>query len=294
MAPTSASPSASPTITGTLSLNKASLAYNEDLVATYTLASPVGGEWVGVYLAGACGPVDCPADLGSLLLWLYPCGNQNCTTTRTSGTLTFGAGIPDEANQPETEWPLPGGSYEMVLLGNGSEPFPIIDSVSFTVEPAGTLSLDKATYSHDEGVLATFTLAAPSGEEWLAVYVVGMCTITTCPEGSTLWLYSCGDQSCSPSTSSGSTLTFGSGPPDEHNRPEDEWPLAAEGYEMVLLLATGSAPPYQIIASVGFTVDPPVTTAITDANRDTCCRASNMGTTGPLPLNRVLSNPTVR
>ena len=132
------------------------------------------------------------------------------------------------------------------------------------------------------------------GEEWLAVYVVGMCTITTCPEGSTLWLYSCGDQSCSPSTSSGSTLTFGSGPPDEHNRPEDEWPLAAEGYEMVLLLATGSAPPYQIIASVGFTVDPPVTTAITDANRDTCCRASNMGTTGPLPLNRVLSNPTVR
>ena len=130
----------SPTVTGTLSLSKAAFAYDEELVATFTLANASGVEWLGVYHVGACTASTCA--YGGVPLWLYACGDQSCglsrgPTTSAGGTLAIGAGArtvrAGEAASDADEWPLPAGSYELVLLAAGSAPFRIIDSVGFTV-----------------------------------------------------------------------------------------------------------------------------------------------------------------
>jgi len=72
---------------GTLTLNKASYAFGEDMTVTFTRTSGTATvlDWVGIYPNGVT-PDGSPAATS----WLYLCGSQNaCSNPKTTGTLVF-------------------------------------------------------------------------------------------------------------------------------------------------------------------------------------------------------------
>jgi len=83
----SAALAASPSNSGTLTLNKASYIFGEDMTVTFTRTAGTATvlDWVGLYPNGIT-PDGSPAATS----WNYLCGSQNaCGTPKTSGTLVF-------------------------------------------------------------------------------------------------------------------------------------------------------------------------------------------------------------
>lgn len=97
----------------TLTLNKNSFAYNENILATFSRTGATTTDWVGIYASTDGTPDGSPGST----IWQYTCGGQTtCSPAVGSGSLIFGQADPTETGT--VTWPLPTGSYNAWYLAN--------------------------------------------------------------------------------------------------------------------------------------------------------------------------------
>ena len=145
----------------TLALDKASYAFDEDIVVSWTDAPGNAADWIGIYPRGVT-----PGDVSSSA-WTYAGEVEE-------GSVTFTAA----ENLPPgawTAWYLLNDGYESPTAG-----------VDFDIEAVPmTLSLDKASYAFDEDVVVSWANGPGNANDWLAIYPRGATPST----GSSAWLY---------------------------------------------------------------------------------------------------------
>ena len=111
-----------------------------------------------------------------------------------------------------------------------------------TPSPPSSVAVDNDCYHVGEDIIVSFVDGDPHPQDWVAIYE-GDADPQHLASKPLLWLYTCGDQHCASSASSGH-LTFGNGPPDESSRAH--FPLPAGHYKAIL--ARNLHVPYEALA----------------------------------------------
>jgi hypothetical protein len=226
------------TATDSVSTDKLDYHVGEDIEVSFRVQHPDHRDWVAIYEADAD-----LHNLGRTLLWLYTCGDQHCSAAVSSDTLTFGSGDPEEGSR--AHFPLPAGHYKAVLARGSHIPYEALavsHVFSISTSPTVAVSVNQGCYHVGEDIRASFRDQNPHPQDWVAIYE-GDADLHDLESRPLLWLYTCGDQHCSFSVSSG-TLTFGSGHPDESSR--GCFPLPAGHYKAIL--ARNEHLPYEALA----------------------------------------------
>ncbi len=163
----------------TLALDKASYAFDESIVVSWTNAPGNANDWIGIYPRGVT-----PGDVSSSA-WTYAGEVEE-------GSVTFTAA----ENLPPgawTAWYLLNDGYESPTAG-----------VDFDIEAIPmTISLDKASYAFDEDVVVSWANSPGNTADWLGIYPRG----ATPGPGSSGYLYVNGTQSATVGIATGS-VTF--------------------------------------------------------------------------------------
>jgi uncharacterized surface protein with fasciclin (FAS1) repeats len=106
-----------PTPSPSVIVNKDCYHVGEDIEVSFVDGDPHPQDWVAIYEGNAN-----PQNLAPrALLWLYTCGDQHCTSSTSSGTLTFGSGHPIAGSRGH--FPLPAGEYKAILARNLKVPY---------------------------------------------------------------------------------------------------------------------------------------------------------------------------
>jgi len=105
-------PDCESTAKSVISVDKAEYTLGEDIQVSFENIDPTKLDWIGLYPNGS-GPFTLPR--GSTM-WLYACGTQSCRSVTSNGTITFGAGDPNESGKQV--WPLQDGEWRVFLLTN--------------------------------------------------------------------------------------------------------------------------------------------------------------------------------
>ena len=177
------------------------------------------------------------------MLWKFACGYTTCSSSISSGTVTFGAGQDLAGN---LTWPLPSGVYRAYLLTNITSPTVLASSaLNITITPASSsasIVVSNVTFKSGQSITFNFTNSKPLSSSWIGIWPAGTNPYAL-PSPSTMWMNACGSTSCTTAKSSG-TVTFGSGASAGNNA----WPLC-DGLWQAFIMNDDVAPTYESLAS---------------------------------------------
>jgi len=131
----------------TVTTNKTTYTTNEHVRVHFANMTGKNKDWIGIYPQGSSNAWD------NVVGWKW-------TDDRTSGDLVFGNGT------------LPAGNYEVRAFYNNS--FHTEATKSFRVTGGGggatTLTTNKATYTDNENIVATYKGTTNGQKDWIAIY----------------------------------------------------------------------------------------------------------------------------
>ena len=112
-----------------------------------------------------------------------------------------------------------------------------------------SISSDQSCYERGESILVSFRNIdnSPDSDDWIALYPTSNFDRDALEDTAAMWVFTCGDQSCSSERRSGD-VEFGRGGPD--------WPLRSGRYRAVLIGGSDEAPYSARAVSRRFTVMP--------------------------------------
>jgi uncharacterized repeat protein (TIGR03803 family) len=152
------------TVSGTtLTTDANSASQGSSAAVTWSaIVNPTAKDWIGLYATGTGN--------SSYLAWMYVSCSKAATTTKATGTCSFG--IP--AN-------LTTGTYEMRLLANNgfnllatSNTFTLTSSVTNLPANGSTISVVQSTVTRGTPANVTWSgIASPSATDWIGLYAVG-------------------------------------------------------------------------------------------------------------------------
>jgi endonuclease/exonuclease/phosphatase family metal-dependent hydrolase len=214
----------------TLALNKTSYKSGETIVARFANGPGNATDWIGLQLE-----TDLPG-VQPFPAWFY---TNNTQTAQGQLGLTQGEVVFDGRSAPV--WPLPRGSYRALFFCCDGYSI-LAGPVAFKVLGGGdttptlpSLSLDKATYTSGETIVATFANGPGNATDWIGIY---RAADSPGAQPAQTWAYTNNRQR----TNGRSGPTAGQVVFDNHAAPV--WPLPAGDYQAYFLCCDG----YTILA----------------------------------------------
>jgi hypothetical protein len=235
-----------------------SIAYDSDIVITFTNPNPTNQNWIAMY----------NSDGDDELFWNNMCDEGHAYWDRrcgaqTSGTITFKAS--DPKTESDEQWPaLPGAKKVCIIEDDEGSNTPLIcESFVIGEVPASAMTDSSVepganSYAFGEPITATFNAAVAIQNTWIGIYSSNdVIDGETLPGEPLFWAYSgCnntdGDQeetnNCVKTKTSGSIQIA-----DEDAEEEGEWPAQVGSYRFCMVFVNNE--PYdKYVCSSDFNV----------------------------------------